>query len=50
MRRAFLPCLVVVGLVLTACGGGSEPPRERTLVITPWGAVPEIRNPENYNI
>src|SRR6266536_1180147 len=50
MRRAFLPCLVAVGLVLTACGGGSEPPRERTLVITPWGAVPEIRNPENYNI
>src|SRR6266568_1071830 len=50
MRHAFMPCLVVLGLVLSACGGGSEPPRERTLVITPWGAVPEIRNPENYNI
>jgi peptide/nickel transport system substrate-binding protein len=53
----FLVVLVVLGvLLLTSCsyipglGGGGEIPRERTLVITPWGSVPEIRNPENYNI
>src|SRR6185503_11435983 len=50
MRRAVLPFFVALGLVLTACSGSGEPPRERTLVVTPWGATPEIKNPENYNI
>jgi len=48
--------LLILGVVLlTSCqyipgAGGGDIPRERTLVITPWGVVPEIRNPENYNI
>lgn len=54
-RRAVLSCLVVLGLLTGSCSyipglGGGDVPRERTLVITPWGAIPEIRNPENYNI
>ena len=35
-------------------GGGTgnlaEVPRNQTFIFTPWGVVPEIRNPENYNI
>ncbi len=56
MRRAAVRCLLALGLLLTACSNlqsfisGGEPPRERTLVVTPWGATPEIKNPENYNI
>jgi peptide/nickel transport system substrate-binding protein len=51
MRRFVLPWLCALGLVSSACAvGGGDPPRERTLIVTPWGAVPEIRNPENYNI
>lgn len=57
MRRLAVRGLLVLSVLLVACssipgigGGGGEPPRERTLVITPWGAIPEIRNPENWNI
>ena len=48
--------LLALSVLLVACslpgigGGGGEPPRERTLVITPWGSIPEIRSPENWNI
>src|SRR5262245_64481724 len=43
-------------LVLTACGQipglsrGGEVPRNRTLIITPWGPRPDITNPQNYHI
>jgi peptide/nickel transport system substrate-binding protein len=57
MTKVPLTFLLILGvLLLTSCqyipglGGGGDVPRERTLVITPWGSVPEIRNPENYNI
>jgi peptide/nickel transport system substrate-binding protein len=56
MRRAAVRSLLALMMLLTACSSlqsfttGGEPPRERTLVITPWGATPEIKNPENYNI
>jgi peptide/nickel transport system substrate-binding protein len=55
-RRTAIRCLLTLGLLLTACSNlqsfmsGGEPPRERTLVITPWGASPEIKAPESYNI
>ena len=48
MRRVAVRCLFALALLLTACSNlqgfisGGEPPRERTLVVTPWGAVPEI--------
>jgi peptide/nickel transport system substrate-binding protein len=52
-----LTFLLIAGvLLLNSCsyipglGGGSDVPRERTLILTPWGSVPEIKNPENYNI
>jgi peptide/nickel transport system substrate-binding protein len=56
MTKVPLTSLLILGVVLlTSCQyvpglGGGEVPRERTLVVTPWGSVPEIRNPENYNI
>ena len=57
MWRVARQCVLAFGLFLTACsgglpgvGGGGEPPRERTLIITPWGAVPQIGHPEIYNI
>jgi peptide/nickel transport system substrate-binding protein len=56
MTKVPLTSLLILGVVLlTSCQyipglGGVEVPRERTLVVTPWGSVPEIRNPENYNI
>jgi peptide/nickel transport system substrate-binding protein len=56
MTKVPLTSLLILGVVLlTSCQyipglGGGDVPRERTLVVTPWGSVPEIRNPENYNI
>src|SRR5215216_898904 len=56
MTKSPMRFLLILGvLLLTSCQyipamGGGDIPRERTLVITPWGVVPEIRNPENYNI
>ncbi|HEY3080256.1 MAG TPA: ABC transporter substrate-binding protein [Chloroflexota bacterium] len=43
-------------LVLTACGQipglsrSGDVPRNRTLIITPWGPRPDITNPQNYHI
>jgi peptide/nickel transport system substrate-binding protein len=42
--------LLVLAVVLSACGGGGDVPRNRTLIVSPWGNHVEIRNPENYNI
>ena len=49
--------LLLLTVVLSACGmpspgggGSGEVPRNRTLIVSPWGAIPEIKNPENYNI
>jgi peptide/nickel transport system substrate-binding protein len=49
--------LLLVTVLLTACGsipglssGSGEPARNRTLIVTPWGFHPEVRNPENFNI
>lgn len=55
MKRPVTFLLILGVLLVTSCSyipglGGGDVPRERTLVITPWGVVPEIKNPENYNI
>ena len=56
MTKVPFTFLLILGvLLLTSCQyipglSGGDVPRERTLVVTPWGSVPEIRNPENYNI
>jgi peptide/nickel transport system substrate-binding protein len=42
--------LLALAVILSACGGGGEVPRNRTLIVSPWGNHVEIRNPENYNI
>src|SRR5213592_2042595 len=54
--RASIRVMLLLVLVLTACGQipglsrGGDVPRNRTLIITPWGPRPEITNPQNYHI
>lgn len=44
--------LFTLTLLLSACAvpGSTEIPRNRTLIVSPWGNHVELRNPENYNI
>lgn len=35
---------------IPSLGSGGDVPRNRTLIVTPWGFHPEVRNPENFNI
>jgi peptide/nickel transport system substrate-binding protein len=50
------PIRIVLGLAIILAGcsvpglGGGDVPRNRTLIVSPWGNHVEIRNPENYNI
>lgn len=55
--KLLIRLLVLLTVVLTACSSipglgqvGGEPPRNRTLIVTPWGFHPEIKSPENFNI
>ena len=52
--KLFLVFVVLASLVLSSCSGisrsESDVARKDTLIITPWGPQPEIKNPLNFNI
>ena len=52
--KLFFVFIVLASLVLSSCSGisrsGGDVPRKDTLIITPWGPQPEIKNPNNFNV